>query len=434
MVGEGENRRFEMIYDVAIIGGGPAGLMAAKTAAEQGMKAVLIEKRRDISQITRACCMQFIMDDGYEKERIELKEGKIAFTRNGFEVDYDGPVRNLLDKYYISPGGHRIHFANKDRTPFAIKFDKGVLLKGLWEASEKAGAELRGGAVAYDVEDNPEGVEVKLTSGGAKSTLKARKLLCADGVNSRMAEALGMNKDRTFLSTAVLLVYMVEGLKDYEPTTWTTYMGRAYGGLRSVIIAPGWGNNIAEMVVGGNRERFPEQSYHNISTNGTLAPRFEKARVVEKVGCSVKAFLSLKVPYRGNVLAIGDATAYVEVEVQGALMCGFHAARAVKKELEGERGFEEYTTWWQDSFEFNGDEYMQVAQGYALIPTYTDDELDYLFALTEDQVPEGTYSQYKSPRLMWSSMLRHKEKIASERPEIFEKIKRNQELTLKDAL
>jgi flavin-dependent dehydrogenase len=232
----------------------------------------------------------------------------------------------------------------------------------------------------------------------------------------------------------VLLVYMVEGLKDYEPTTWTTYMGRAYGGLRSVIIAPGWGNNIAEMVVGGNRERFPEQSYHNISTNGTLAPRFEKARVVEKVGCSVKAFLSLKVPYRGNVLAIGDATAYVEVEVQGALMCGFHAARAVKKELEGERGFEEYTTWWQDSFEFNGDEYMQVAQGYALIPTYTDDELDYLFALTEDQVPEGTYSQYKSPRLMWSSMLRHKEKIASERPEIFEKIKRNQELTLKDAL
>jgi hypothetical protein len=73
-----------------------------------------------------------------------------------------------------------------------------------------------------------------------------------------------------------------------------------------------------------------------------------------------------------------------------------------------------------------------VAQGYALVPTYTDDELDYLFALAEDQVLEATGSQYKSPRLMWESILRDEEKIARERPEIFEKIKKNQQLTLKE--
>ncbi len=30
-----------MVYDIAIIGAGPAGLMAAKTAAELGLKAVV---------------------------------------------------------------------------------------------------------------------------------------------------------------------------------------------------------------------------------------------------------------------------------------------------------------------------------------------------------------------------------------------------------
>ena len=73
---------------------------------------------------------------------------------------------------------------------------------------------------------------------------------------------------------------------------------------------------------------------------------------------------------------------------------------------------------------------MRVAQGYALVPTYRDDELDYLFALTEDEVLEGTISQYKTPRLLWDSILRHKEKIARERPELYEKIRRNHEMTL----
>jgi flavin-dependent dehydrogenase len=421
-----------MTYDCAIVGGGPTGLMAAKTAAEQGLKVVLIEKRRDVSKITRACCMQFIMDDGYEKEHILLKDGKIVFTRNGFEVDFDGSLHYLTDKYYISPKGHKIHFANKDGSPYGVKFDKGVLLKGLWGQCEKAGVEMRGGTVAYDAADSAQGVELKLTSGGAKSTVKARKLIASDGVNARMAEALGMNKERALFATALCVIHMVEGFKDHNHKAWIIYMGQGYGGTSGVIVHPSFDENVADVLVMGNTRKFPGQFYHDVTTKGILAPRFEGAKVIDRVGCAVKAFTSLKVPHRGNTIIIGDAAAYVEVETQGGLMCGYHAAHAVKNELEGGSGFEEYTKWWQDSFEFNGDEYLRVAQGYALVPTYTDDELDYLFALTEDEVLEGTGSQYKTPKLMWDSMLRHKEKIAKERPEVYEKIKKNQELTLKE--
>ena len=36
-----------MMYDVAIVGAGPGGLMAARTAAKKGLKVVLIEKRKE---------------------------------------------------------------------------------------------------------------------------------------------------------------------------------------------------------------------------------------------------------------------------------------------------------------------------------------------------------------------------------------------------
>jgi flavin-dependent dehydrogenase len=43
-------------YDVAIVGAGPTGLMAAKRGAEKGLRVVVIERKKDVSIIRRACC------------------------------------------------------------------------------------------------------------------------------------------------------------------------------------------------------------------------------------------------------------------------------------------------------------------------------------------------------------------------------------------
>ena len=40
-------------YDLVIIGGGPAGLMAAKVAGENGLKTALLERKTDITKIMR---------------------------------------------------------------------------------------------------------------------------------------------------------------------------------------------------------------------------------------------------------------------------------------------------------------------------------------------------------------------------------------------
>ena len=113
-------------------------------------------------------------------------------------------------------------------------------------------------------------------------------------------------------------------------------------------------------------------------------------------------------------------------------MCGYHAAKAIYGELQGKSSFEQYTQWWKDSFEFNRDDYLLVSQGYALVPTYSDDEIDYLYALDEGKTLEGTYSQYKTPKLIWDSILLHREQIQRERPLIYEKIEKMHTMTLTD--
>jgi flavin-dependent dehydrogenase len=217
---------------------------------------------------------------------------------------------------------------------------------------------------------------------------------------------------------------VMEGVKGFEPHTFKNANGLAYGSKRPILMGPTLlGDNTMDLLVSGDTELKPKEILHYFTTQSPLAYMFEDAKVVETTACILKAWSTIPVPYKGSALLIGDAAAFVEVQVQGALMCGYHAGTAVASELQGKKGFRKYTDWWNRTFEFNSSDFLRVAQGYSLSPTYNDDELDYLFSLTEDEVLEGTLSQYKTPRLMWESILRHQDLIAREKPEIHEKIK-----------
>jgi digeranylgeranylglycerophospholipid reductase len=188
------------------------------------------------------------------------------------------------------------------------------------------------------------------------------------------------------------------------------------------------------MCIARKKTECTSQVYAYARDKGALAPLLKHARIVKETGCGLKAFSSLLQPWSGNALAIGDAAAFVEVETQGALMCGFHAADAVCSELTDQSGFALYTAWWQQAFEFNGPDAMRVAQGYALTPTYSDDELDYLFGLVEQEILPGSYSQYNTPKYMWDAILSHREQIGADRPDILHKIDSSMQRTLNDTL
>ena len=97
-----------MSYDLIIVGGGPAGSMAAATAGEIGLKAALIERKSDPGKIYRICSTMFAIEsDWYLGDRMYFNQGtqKFVFPENAFTVNYDGPYAPFYVWRQIAPDG-----------------------------------------------------------------------------------------------------------------------------------------------------------------------------------------------------------------------------------------------------------------------------------------------------------------------------------------
>lgn len=420
------------IFDLAIVGAGPAGLMTAKTAAELGLKVTLIEMKQEIKEIKRACSAQFVLDDGYENESLKIQDNIIFFPQNGFHITYTGRLLSITDNYHHSPSGHKIHLAHPDHRPFAVKFDKGRLLQDLEKDCEKYGVELRLATLAAGGEDAGDHVRLDIKQHENFSSIKARKLVIAEGANAKLTGIFGLNKGRSLFGIPFVLSYTIEGTTGFELQSWNQFYGSEYHPFAEVMVESSiYGNDIIELTIMGNKDLPPDKIFEKLIKDSPMSKHFLNARVIDKKGCSLKSYASLNKPYSGNVLAIGDSAAHVEVLVQGAFMCGYRAANAVKNELIGENGFEQYTCWWNEAFDFNRTEAFELVKLYgslAMRPKYSDEELDYLFSLLEGEVLNGNFSQFEVPKNVWKAILSHKTQIQSERPILFDKIKNIDEL------
>lgn len=417
-----------MAKGIIIVGAGPTGLMAALKLAEAGYHATVIEQKNNMDILNRACSAQFIMDDDYEADVLKVDEAgkKLVFTKSGLEVPYTGKLVPLYNKYYHSPKNHIIRFTRDGgKKPFSYKFDKQHFLKSLYDLCVQKGVEFMMGTLVMGGKDLGDKVEITVKHNKEKSTLTCKKLLIAEGCNAAVSGKFGMNKDRPCTMQAYCIKFLMEGITGVENNSWNLYYGGVYHSKTAAIIGPSLeGDGIFEVTITGTPDLMPKQIFEEFTTLSPMAPNFKNAKLLKKQGCSVKSFMPMKVPYKGNVLAIGDSAAMVEVETQGGFLCGTKAAQAVIDELNGKPGFEDYTKWWQESFEFNGEDYLAIARGYTLAFVYTDDELDYLFALCEGHDLHGTYSQYITPKLIWDCIRLNTEKIKTERPEIFAKMQK----------
>jgi len=420
-------------YEVIVVGAGPAGLMAAKTAAEQNLKVALIERRKDITKWTRADCMMFYgLEGDFLGEDIKVEVGKVIFPKNGFEVKYSGGLYPLYHWRPMSPGGHRIDFSSEH--PIAAVFNKEILLRGLLGEVEKLGVTIFSGTPGVKAENTEKGAKVLIKSKGKESWLEAGKVIAADGVNSRITESIGLNKERPPMGTFKVVQYIIEGVENPYPNAWTQFYGKSISPFAPAhFLQTVCGESLHKMGAIRPAPGNPEEDLKFVMKKSLFSSWFKRAKVVNKMGVSIKPLLPIERPVIGNVMSIGDAAAFVEAENQGALMCGYHAGQAILKEIEGKDGMKDYINWWQQSFEFNNPDIHRVAQGFAFNPYYEDEEIDYLFSLVEGQTLEGTINQYKIPKMLWAAIFKHKERIQKEKPELRQKIDGIQEMTTQEA-
>jgi flavin-dependent dehydrogenase len=423
-----------MQYDLIVIGGGPGGLMAARTAAEDGLKVVLIERRRNISEINRACSQIFYLSkltptgesetgsrkrDGYtEAVSVEIlaDKSRFHFPGPGFSVDYTGSLRPYLNWIQLSPSGYQIHRYKINERVWGFYYQKDVFLSDLLASAEKAGARVLRETIGLGTENTPSGVRVLVKTKSGEQTLKAKAAIAADGKRSRIVESLGLNKDRHQFAPGgrKFVHYIMEGLKtDLTDASWLSITIPSLNPYGNILIGM-WADNmnsIGTMAAGdSSADEVLERFFHH----PRYAHWFRHARVVKKeaaAGRSGGALTPIREPVAGNVLIVGDAGAPSETWVQGAVASGYQAVKAVEKELNGQQGYPEYTAWWQKSFAFNGPEYLELNRGiYPVNRLCSDDEVDCIYKLFEGRIG--------IPQMMIAKNL---DLIKSERPTLYEK-------------
>jgi geranylgeranyl reductase family protein len=169
------------VRDVAIIGGGPAGLTTARVLAARGHDVVVLEEHAQIGVPVH--CTGVLGADAFEE--FDIPTGAILGTAHvATFVAADGST--------VSVDAERAK---------AVVVDRAVFDQGLADASRAAGAELRTGARVRTIAIGSGGVTIGVEE---DEPIEARACVLACGANYRFNRQLGLGVPRSFVQSAQL--------------------------------------------------------------------------------------------------------------------------------------------------------------------------------------------------------------------------------------
>jgi len=160
----------ENLYDVAIIGGGPAGSTAATLLAQNGRRVIVLEREK---------FPRFHIGESL------LPYSLTAFDRLGIRARLDaGAMRKFGGEVATACGQRAVKFYFKDgfhlRHHNAYQVERAEFDKMLLDRARETGAEVREETTVEELVCDAEGVTLK-TTGGA---IRARYLIDASGRNA----------------------------------------------------------------------------------------------------------------------------------------------------------------------------------------------------------------------------------------------------------
>jgi len=418
-------------YDVIVVGAGPAGLMAAKTAGENGLKVALIERKERITDINRSCSMMLVSLGGeYLGERILLntKKNRLCFPRYGFSIPYEGPHQDFYTWSIYSHKGHKIqlgdyqeNFRKGEAGRASAVYDKEILLKGLLKV-----------VVSLQVDVFPshnvigtmkDGGKVKVITREGKS-FKGTFVISADGRASRLAQTLGLNRGRKFFGTPSTLGYEMLGME--LPENYALFQIFLDEKTPMVIwITPRTGKDehfvvLSSLFPGTDRAA----AFERFSKTEPFSSWFQRAELKRTLTSAGNMLSHIENPYKDQVMLISDAAWCQEAEMTGAVISGWKAANAVTYALiEGKisrEGILAYLVWWREEV-INKYDYRDMIRNVALPCVLTPDEIDLIFSLIKKPLP-NVFDPYETPKLIGGALAEVMPIIAKERPIILHKL------------
>jgi len=355
--------------DVVVVGAGPAGCLAAKTAASKGVHVVLLEEHAEIGapvHCAEGLSLNGIRDAGLEPVKPIVSQ-KISRAR------VFAPNRSYVD---LTSGDWVGYTLNRD-----------VFDRTLGERAVKAGAELLTCTEAKAVlKEDGAIVGVIAEQRGVPLQIRAKVVVGADGCRSIIRRSAGLG--RWYPDIVACAQYQLGGLQLDDPETNEFYIGFKY--------APGgyaWVFPKSEEVANvglGVRHIHDKPAIEYLKRFIDSDPRFKGAKVLRRGGGVTPVSGMLEKIVDDHLMLVGDAAgqlipmtgAGVHSGVEAGKIAGAVAAEAVEEgDLSVER-LSEYRT----SFEkYWGKRIRDSRRVVEMLDKFNDDDLDALASIVTNE-------------------------------------------------
>lgn len=317
------------MLDVAIIGGGPGGLSAARRLAADGRSVTVFEEHERIG--TPVHCTGVLAED------------VIA----SMDLPSDAVLNPLSTVRFVAPAGHSFDYTTA--TTEAVVIDRETFDNALARRAEAAGATIVRGRRVAAMDPAEDGVDLALANG---ETVRARAVILACGANYAFQRRLGLGMPSTFLQSAQLEL-PADRLGDVEihfgseiapkGFAWAVPVRRACGTfVRIGVMAEGDSGVYFSRMFERVRERW------SVAVPDSLSPRRRMLPLA-----------SVKRSYADRVLAVGDAAGLVKPTtgggiyysvVSGEIAAEVLSGRVTAKELSA-TALREYEQRWRSRFQ-----------------------------------------------------------------------------------
>ena len=307
------------MYDVIVVGGGPGGSAAAKRCAQNGLRTLLLEKRRLPRE---KVCSGMIMGVGAHNI-VEQEFGEV-------------PQDVLVDPHYLS--GHMLHFPGV--TPQVIEWQTPIAWRrdlDFWmnQRAEEEGVEIWERTRCLGVSQTEKQCRLVVKKGNEEQELNARFVIGADGATSRVRKSIFPTLKVPYMAP---LRECYEGSIDVERDYFHWFFPKSRPHPRFDIIHKGDFYLIEGSGLGEMREEINETlmkrgfdpSKEPVWHDGCLEPGLHKALITGAFS-----------PALGNVMLIGDAASLIlPITYEGigpALQSGLLAADAISETMNRNR-------------------------------------------------------------------------------------------------
>ena len=277
------------MLDVAIVGGGPGGMAAARHLAKGGWSVAVFEEHDQVG--TPVHCTGVLAED-------------VIAPMN---LPAETVLNPLSTVRFVAPAGHSFDYTTA--TTEAVVIDREAFDEALGRRAELAGAQIVRGRRVTALDPVAGGVHVTLADGESQP---ARAVILACGANYTFQRRLGMGMPTTFLQSAQLEL-PARQLGDVEihfgseiapkGFAWAVPVRRASGAFARIgVMAEGDAGAYFSRMVERVRERW------GVTIPAGLTPR----RRMLPLG-------AVKRTYADRVLAVGDAAGLVKPTTGGGI-------------------------------------------------------------------------------------------------------------------